>query len=303
MITLDDYIEKPYSRLPLGIVLQKYQEEKVNEGFIYKRFENLEMHFMELAKNLRWEIEHREILILKEKKLMVQSANLQKSIRNNKLLKESGKIRHDPFDDIIIPDHGEIDASELENLSDIQKLDLIEPELNSISHDIVIAGMNIQNYLGDVNSFERDLMTELQTVYEKKLVGPAFATMRLMRPGKFRLKEPVLMVLYGILPPDEVYNSEFIESIERELLVRAKSRGSYLIPGSLVKKRLMELPGRIKGLAALIKDAEELKAKYGMGFNPAKSYDLLTDLLYEDEMMKRVVRYRMINLQQNMGMN
>jgi hypothetical protein len=109
------------------------------------------------------------------------------------------------------------------------------------------------------------------------------------------MRELSLMVQYGILDAEEVFDSEHINAIDIEILVSTKSpdKDEYIIPIDLIKARLESLPKRMKGISKMINDMESLNE---MG---KKTYDIrdhltskLYDMLYERDILKDCVKNR-----------
>jgi hypothetical protein len=109
------------------------------------------------------------------------------------------------------------------------------------------------------------------------------------------MRELSLMVQYGILDAEEVFDSEHINAIDIEILVSTKypDKDEYIIPIDLIKARLESLPKRMKGISEMINDMESLNE---MG---KKTYDIIDnlnskshDLLYEENVLKDCVKNR-----------
>ena len=282
---LFDLMNTDYEEQPLDRVKELYSTKRIRIGTIFKRFEKLGYLFSEIPNGYRsW--------INRSEKLTVQLGDLtskfdESLIKYNSLKEENSRTRNSNTHD-----KKTIDADLEETISQRQGL------LNKIKEtkeEITESKEKIVNYLTKKSNFERDFAEEMDYVYSKRYVNENFARLRLIKPGKFRMRELSLMVQYGILDAEEVFDSEHINAIDIEILVSTKSpdKDEYIIPIDLIKARLESLPKRMKGISEMINDMESLNE---MG---KKTYDIIDnlnskshDLLYEENVLKDCVKNR-----------
>jgi uncharacterized phage infection (PIP) family protein YhgE len=285
MATSFELMNTDYEEQPLDRVKELYSTKRIRIGTIFKRFEKLGYLFSEIPNGYRsW--------INRSEKLTVQLGDLtskfdESLIKYNSLKEENSRTRNSNTHD-----KKTIDADLEETISQRQGL------LNKIKEtkeEITESKEKIVNYLTKKSNFERDFAEEMDYVYSKRYVNENFARLRLIKPGKFRMRELSLMVQYGILDAEEVFDSEHINAIDIEILVSTKSpdKDEYIIPIDLIKARLESLPKRMKGISKMINDMESLNE---MG---EKTYDIIDnlnskshDLLYEENVLKDCVKNR-----------
>jgi uncharacterized phage infection (PIP) family protein YhgE len=285
MATSFELMNTDYEEQPLDRVKELYSTKRIRIGTIFKRFEKLGYLFSEIPNGYRsW--------INRSEKLTVQLGDLtskfdESLIKYNSLKEENSRTRNSNTHD-----KKTIDADLEETISQRQGL------LNKIKEtkeEITESKEKIVNYLTKKSNFERDFAEEMDYVYSKRYVNENFARLRLIKPGKFRMRELSLMVQYGILDAEEVFDSEHINAIDIEILVSTKSpdKDEYIIPIDLIKARLESLPKRMKGISKMINDMESLNE---MG---KKTYDIrdhltskLYDMLYERDILKDCVKNR-----------
>ena len=285
MATSFELMNTDYEEQPLDRVKELYSTKRIRIGTIFKRFEKLGYLFSEIPNGYRsW--------INRSEKLTVQLGDLtskfdESLIKYNSLKEENSRTRNSNTHD-----KKTIDADLEETISQRQGL------LNKIKEtkeEITESKEKIVNYLTKKSNFERDFAEEMDYVYSKRYVNENFARLRLIKPGKFRMRELSLMVQYGILDAEEVFDSEHINAIDIEILVSTKSpdKDEYIIPIDLIKARLESLPKRMKGISEMINDMESLNE---MG---KKTYDIIDnlnskshDLLYEENVLKDCVKNR-----------
>tara|TARA_B100001971_G_scaffold178365_1_gene173234 strand:+ start:339 stop:1211 length:873 start_codon:yes stop_codon:yes gene_type:complete len=285
MATSFELMNTDYEEQPLDRVKELYSTKRIRIGTIFKRFEKLGYLFSEIPNGYRsW--------INRSEKLTVQLGDLtskfdESLIKYNSLKEENSRTRNSNTHD-----KKTIDADLEETISQRQGL------LNKIKEtkeEITESKEKIVNYLTKKSNFERDFAEEMDYVYSKRYVNENFARLRLIKPGKFRMRELSLMVQYGILDAEEVFDSEHINAIDIEILVSTKypDKDEYIIPIDLIKARLESLPKRMKGISEMINDMESLNE---MG---KKTYDIIDnlnskshDLLYEENVLKDCVKNR-----------
>jgi|ETN02SMinimDraft_2_1059926.scaffolds.fasta_scaffold45760_2 uncharacterized phage infection (PIP) family protein YhgE len=285
MATSFELMNTDYEEQPLDRVKELYSTKRIRIGTIFKRFEKLGYLFSEIPNGYRsW--------INRSEKLTVQLGDLtskfdESLIKYNSLKEENSRTRNSNTHD-----KKTIDADLEETISQRQGL------LNKIKEtkeEITESKEKIVNYLTKKSNFERDFAEEMDYVYSKRYVNENFARLRLIKPGKFRMRELSLMVQYGILDAEEVFDSEHINAIDIEILVSTKypDKDEYIIPIDLIKARLESLPKRMKGISEMINDMESLNE---MG---EKTYDIIDnlnskshDLLYEENVLKDCVKNR-----------
>tara|TARA_Y100000310_G_scaffold151938_1_gene151527 strand:- start:6410 stop:7228 length:819 start_codon:yes stop_codon:yes gene_type:complete len=270
MATSFDLMNKGYNELPLTKVKQLYDNKRIRMGTIFKRFEHIGYLFSEIPNGYKsW--------ISKSEKLTAQLGDLNSQY--DELLVKYNSLKEEKNLDTLLE----------ETLS--QKLN----EIKKTEEKITESREKINHYLDKKTSFERDFAEEMDYVYSTGLVDESFARLRLIKPGKFRMREPSLMVQYGILEAEEVFDSEHINAIDKEILISTKypDKDDYIIPLRLIKARLESLPQRMKGLSEMIKDMESLNE---MG---EKTYDIienlnskLYDMLYERDILNDSIRNR-----------
>ena len=285
MATSFELMNTDYEEQPLDRVKELYSTKRIRIGTIFKRFENLGYLFSEIPIGYRSWINESE-------ELTAQLGDLtskfdESLIKYNSLKEENSRTRNSNTHD-----KKTIDADLEETISQRQGL------LNKIKEtkeEITESKEKIVNYLTKKSNFERDFAEEMDYVYSKRYVNENFARLRLIKPGKFRMRELSLMVQYGILDAEEVFDSEHINAIDIEILVSTKypDKDEYIIPIDLIKARLESLPKRMKGISEMINDMESLNE---MG---EKTYDIIDnlnskshDLLYEENVLKDCVKNR-----------
>ncbi len=150
--------------------------------------------------------------------------------------------------------------------------------------------------LEKVREFEKDYGKELDFIYSNHLLNGMYVMQRLRDPGKFRIAEPLLMAKYKALPLEELFNSEYLNSEDRERLTVAQDEnGNYLLPKEIVEERVKKLPDRIKGLQKLMQDARELsKEGHDKPVDYDKLYSRLKDLIYEKNTFRGYLEKRKI---------
>ncbi len=279
----DEFVENSYMTLSLDEIIKKYQREKIHPAFIFSRFQNLEIHFRELQRRRRTKEAIYKNLSSKLQELEGGHSNILGEISNylSKLKRLKGsrdekqKIR--------------------EKLKGLRKSeDSLVHEMGGLSLKVDYINGQKERTLNEIKIFEKNYKNEMQYVYSNGLVDEAFAWSRLIKPGKSRIAEPLLIAQNSIIPIDKLFNCEYIDAVDRKILMEAKypDKDEHLVSSEILEKRLEDLPERIKNLAKLIKNAEEFK-KIGYKCDENKLYSRLQDLLYERDVLgEHVVSFK-----------
>ncbi len=222
----DNFVEKSYEELPLENVLGKYQEEGIDEAVIFSRLQNLENHFQKLNFKRRG----KELLYRESN---IELGRIEEELEPLRNLKKRAYDKRDIKEKFRIKKNLELEREKI--LKKIQERD---------------SQRKISSY--KTRKFDENFEKELEYIYSKKIVSENFAWLRLIKPGKFRIGEPLLMAQYGIIPLESLFNCEYLDSTDRRTLFN-------FVPQEMLEKRLGELPIRIKSLKKLIEDAEDLE--------------------------------------------
>ena len=280
-----EFVYNSYLELPVEKVMEIYKKESVPTAIIFSRLQWLEYyHFQASAGKFRRDIRRynsaEKLYNDLEKKYSDISENYQNLLNSLGAKRKAGEKINDE------------ERKELEKLKELKKR--TKESIEDLSKKINEFDRKLKTSQKELKNFDSDYAKELEFIYSHRLVDKAFAWSRLIKPGKLRIKEPLLIAQYGALPLEEFFNSEYLDSIDRERLAKAESPdGKYLIPSRLLENRLQDLPKRIKDLSKLIRDVEELKE---MGLNNKydedKLYSRLQDLLYERDVIEKYIKER-----------
>ena len=267
---LDEFVENSYTTLPLDEIIKKYQREEIHPTFIFSRFQNLEIHFYKLQRRRRIEEARYKNISSKLQEQGGQHSNILGEMSNylSKLKKLKGRDERQKI---------------REKLRGLRKSeDSLVHKMGELSLEIEDIDEQRERALNEVRSFEKNYDEEIKYVYSKDnetstpLVDEAFAWSRLIKPGKFRIAEPLLIAQSGVIPIDKLFNCEYIDAIDREMLIKTGN-----VPSDVIKKRFEDLPKRIENLEQLIKDAREFE-KIGYKYDGKKLDSRLQDLEYEE---------------------
>ncbi len=279
---IDEFVESFYDTLFLERVLDKYQTEKVPQEIIFSRFQNLERHFYNLQGKRR-----RDIWRYKKKVSELENLKEQSSKISEEIFSYSKKLKN-------LKGDREKRKELKDKLADMNKSKKsFDEEIREVISEKEKFRTQVRNRKKQLREYERDYGREMEHIYSNKIVDENFAWLRLMKPGKFRIKEPILIAQYNILQVNELFNSEYLDSTDRKKMAEHETKGHYLIPYKILEGRLKELPIRIKNLSTLIKDAEELQSK-GLAekYDKTKIYSRLQDLLYERDSLDECLKKR-----------
>lgn len=285
MKSVDGFVYDSYRELPIEKVIEIYRKESVPTEIIFSRLQWLEYsHFQDSAGRFRRDIkEHNsaERLYNNLEKEYSDISEKYQSLLNRLGIKRKTRER--------VSDE---EKKELERFKELKKK--MKESINDLSKKINELSSKTKTSQEELRNFDYDYAKELEFIYSQGLVDNAFAWLRLIKPGKLRIKEPLLIAQYKALPLQEFFNSEYLDSIDRERLAKAESPdGKYLISSKVLENRLRDLPKRIKDLNKLIRDAKELRE---MGLNKQydedKLYSRLQDLLYERDAMEKCIKER-----------
>jgi len=280
---LDEFVENSYTTLSLDEIIKKYQREEIHPAFIFSRFQNLDIHFRELQRTRRTKEARYKNLGSKLQELEGGHSNILGEISNclSKLKRLKGS-----------KDERQKIRGKLKELRKSE--DSLIHEMGGLSLKVNGIDEQRKRTLNEIKTFEENYKNEMQYVYSNGLVDETFAWSRLIKPGKFRIVEPLLIAQNSIIPIDKLFNCEYIDSTDRKILMGAKypDKDEHIVSLEILEKRLEDLPERIKNLATLIKDAEEFK-KMGYKCDENKLYSRLQDLLYERDVLgEHVINFK-----------
>ena len=285
MKSVDEFVYDSYRELPIEKVIEIYRKESVPTEIIFSRLQWLEYsHFQDSAGRFRIDIKKQnsaEKLYSNLEKKYLDISKKYGDLLNG--LEAKRKAREKISD-------GE--REELGRVEEIKKR--TKESVDDLSKKINELDRKVKTSQKELRNFDSDYAKELEFVYSQGLIDKAFVWLRLMKPGKLRIKEPLLIAQYKALPLEEFFNSEFLDSIDRERLAKAEfPDGKYFISSRILENRLQDLPKRIKNLKKLIRDAKELKE---MGLNKQydedKLYLRLQDLVYERDAIEKYTKER-----------
>lgn len=275
----DEFIGKPYSERTFKQVKEESYRREVPQSDIFIRFENLDVFFTNMNVQIGGYREMKEEVLPKfeySEKGVIPAINRLRQFPNSEM--KSRLLRKLRSADLPWP--GFIRAIKTKNLRR-EILGLTEEEA--------------ENARKIYTDSEKQYSEEINFVYQTKRVGRQFAHGRIIKPGKFRLGEPYLMVANGIIPAEDIFDEEIFEkecitSSDRIMLAKATNpaTGEYLVSLPLIKEKWGYLSSRKNAFEKILEDVSEIPRE----FDPNPLQERIDDMEYEINELNSVIKER-----------